>query len=86
MGWAWMQYTLFGCRKLLNAYSYDSSKVSQYFGFTTIGLNSTLVSRASAMVGSVASMASSASVAELDDDGADDVEDGDKKENENDVA
>ena len=86
MGWAWMHYTLFGCRKLLNSYSSDSDKVSQYFGFTTIGLNSTLVSRASAMVSSVASMASTASVAERDDDDVDDAEDGDKKENENDVA
>ena len=66
--WGWLHYILFGSRKLLA--SGDSDRISQYFGFTTIGLNSTLVSgisRVSSMASSVASMASSASVVERDD-------------------
>ena len=55
-------------------------------GFTTIGLNSTLVSRASAMVSSVASIASTASVADVTTTTLMIARIGDKKENENDVA
>mmetsp|Transcript_3517 Transcript_3517/g.8092 ORF Transcript_3517/g.8092 Transcript_3517/m.8092 type:complete len:430 (-) Transcript_3517:76-1365(-) len=67
--WGWLHYILFGSRKLLA--SGESDRISQYFGFTTIGLNSTLVSgisRVSSVASSVASMASSASVVEKEDD------------------
>mmetsp|Transcript_62 Transcript_62/g.184 ORF Transcript_62/g.184 Transcript_62/m.184 type:complete len:430 (+) Transcript_62:678-1967(+) len=67
--WGWLHYILFGSRKLLA--SGESDRISQYFGFTTIGLNSTLVSgisRVSSVASSVASMASTASVVEREED------------------
>lgn len=76
--WVWLHYVLFGCRKLLAGS--DSEKVSQYYGFTTIGLNSTLasgISRVSSVASSFASVASTASIAEVDKD-----QDGEKEEKE----
>jgi len=60
--WGWLHYILFGSRKLLA--SGDSDRISQYFGFTTIGLNSTLVSGISTLGSSLSSVMSMASTVE----------------------
>lgn len=62
----WFNYLLYGNRRYLK--DYDVNAVSAYFGFTTIGLNSTIGRSSSASRSNVGSSASTTSTVEAADD------------------